>query len=66
MLLVKVVVAFKRVLLTEFGGALVLRLITKNTYQAVDLGLEGCLIALPAARLGSCSSTEAVIHLLSL
>lgn len=28
-----------------FGGALAVRLITKNTYKAADVGLEGCLIA---------------------
>ena len=28
-----------------FGGALAVRLITKNTYRAADVGLEGCLIA---------------------
>ena len=28
-----------------FGGALAVRLITKGTYKAADVGLEGCLIA---------------------
>ena len=28
-----------------FGGALAVRLITKDTYKAADVGLEGCLIA---------------------
>jgi two-component system LytT family sensor kinase len=28
-----------------FGGGLVVRLVTKNTYMAADVGLEGCLIA---------------------
>ena len=32
-------------LFAVFGGALFVRLVTKNTYKAADVGLEGCLIA---------------------
>ncbi len=32
-------------LTATFGGALAVRLITKDTYKAADVGLEGCLIA---------------------
>jgi len=32
-------------IIVAFGGALVVRLVTRNTYKAADVGLEGCLIA---------------------